>query len=76
MKELSKKENKILNDKILQQCDAEMETIQKQNQTLMDLDQRQMIREVVNDVMEDVFEQESGTFDKEAMAQIIMKKVA
>jgi F-type H+-transporting ATPase subunit b len=76
LKELSKKENKILNDKILQQCDTEMETIQKQSMTLMDLEQRQMIRDVVNEVMEDLFDQESAAFDKEAMAQIIMKKVA
>ena len=42
----------------------------------MYLEQRQMIRDVVNEIMEDVFEQESAGFDKEAMAQIIMKKVA
>jgi F-type H+-transporting ATPase subunit b len=76
LKEISKKENKIVNDKILEQCDAELENIQKQSASLMDLEQRQMIRDVVNEIMEDVFEQESAGFDKEAMAQIIMKKVA
>ncbi|MEA3372578.1 MAG: F0F1 ATP synthase subunit B [Campylobacterota bacterium] len=76
LKETSKKENKILNDRILEQCEAELENIQKQSAALMDLDQRQMVRDVVNDIMEDVFEQESAAFDKEAMAQIIMKKVA
>jgi F-type H+-transporting ATPase subunit b len=76
MKELSKKENKILNDKILEQCETEMETLQKQSATLMDLEQRQMIRKVVSDVMEDVFDQNDASFDKDAMAQIIMKKVA
>ena len=76
LKETSKKENKILNSKILEQCEVELENIQKQSGALMDLEQRQMVRDVVNDIMDDVFEQESAAFDKEAMAQIIMKKVA
>ena len=74
--ETSKKENKILNDKIMQQCEAELENVQKQNVALMELEQRKMVRDVVDNIMDDVFAQESAGFDKEAMAQIIMKKVA
>jgi F-type H+-transporting ATPase subunit b len=72
----AKKENKILNEKIMQQCESDLENISKQNAALMDLEQRQMIRTVVNEVMEDVLSEESAGFDKDAMAQIIMKKVA
>lgn len=72
----AKKENKILNEKIMQQCENDLENIGKQNVALMELEQRQMIREVVDSIMEEVLAEESAGFDKEAMAQIIMKKVA
>jgi F-type H+-transporting ATPase subunit b len=72
----AKKENKILNEKIMQQCEADLENITKQNAGLMELEQRQMVRNVVDTVMADVLAEESAGFDKEAMAQIIMKKVA
>jgi F-type H+-transporting ATPase subunit b len=74
--ENSKKENRILNDQIMQQCDADLENIEKQNASLMDLEQRKMIRGVVDSVMGDLLAQESDSFDKDAMAQLIMKKVA
>ena len=72
----AKKENKILNEKIMQQCESDLENITKQNAALMDLEQRKMVREVVDAVMDDVLAEESAGFDKETMAQIIMKKVA
>jgi len=72
----AKKENKILNEKIMQQCEADLENIAKQNAGLMELEQRQMVREVVDSVMAEVLAEESAGFDKESMAQIIMKKVA
>lgn len=74
--ESSKKENRILNDQIMQQCEADLENIEKQNASLMDLEQRKMIRNVVDTVMGDLLTQESDSFDKDAMAQLIMKKVA
>ena len=73
---IAKKENKIINEKIMQQCDNDLVNITKQNAALMDLEQRKMVREVVDAVMEDVLAAESAGFDKETMAQIIMKKVA
>ena len=72
----AKKENKILNEKIMNQCENDLENITKQNAALMDLEQRKMVREVVDTVMEDVLAVEGAGFDKETMAQIIMKKVA
>ncbi|MEA3522627.1 MAG: F0F1 ATP synthase subunit B [Campylobacterota bacterium] len=74
--ENSKKENRILNDNIMQQCDSDLENVEKQNASLMNLEQRKMVRKLVNDVMDDLLTQESESFDKEAMAQLIMKKVA
>lgn len=70
------KEGKILNEKILKQCDADLETMSKQGGAGMELEQRKMVRNLVNEIMDDVLAQESSALDKDAMAGIIMKKVA
>ncbi len=74
--ESSKKENKILNEHIVRQCEADIENIIRQHVALMDLEQRKMVRALVDEVMHDLLNQESEGFDKEAMAQIVLKKVA
>ncbi|MDP2851620.1 MAG: F0F1 ATP synthase subunit B [Sulfuricurvum sp.] len=74
--ESSKKENKILSDKILAQCEQELEIIEKQNVALMELDKRKMVREVVSDLMNDVMNSSSEALGKEAMTEILKKKVA
>ncbi|MBN2894705.1 MAG: F0F1 ATP synthase subunit B [Campylobacterales bacterium] len=74
--ETSKKENKILSEQIVRQCEADIENITKQHHSLMDLEQRKMVRTVVDTVMRDLLQQESDGFDKDAMAQIVLKKVA
>ncbi len=72
----SKKENKIINDNIMTQCDLDLENIVKQNISLMDFEQRKMVRNVVAEILEEVLTQSSDSFDKEAMANVILKKVA
>lgn len=74
--ESSKKENKILNDKILAQCEQELEIIEKQNEALMELEKRKMVREVVAEVMNDVMNSSNDALGKEAMTEILKKKVA
>lgn len=75
LSESSKKENKILSDKILAQCETDMETLEKQNNALMELEKRKMVREVVSEVMSDVMGG-SIALDKDAMTDILKKKVA
>jgi len=70
------KEGKILNEKILKQCDADLENMSKQGGAGMELEQRKMVRDLVDEIMSDVLAQESSALDKDAMANIIMKKVA
>jgi len=70
------KEGKILNDKILKQCDMDLENMSKQGGAGMELEQRKMVRNLVDEIMSDVLAQESSALDKDAMANIIMKKVA
>jgi len=70
------KEGKILNENILKQCDADLENMSKQGGAGMELEQRKMVRGLVEEIMGDVLAQESSALDKDAMANIIMKKVA
>ncbi|MEA2091465.1 MAG: F0F1 ATP synthase subunit B [Campylobacterota bacterium] len=73
---VSKKENKILNDNIMLQCESDLEIVTKQNASLMEFEQRRMVRTVVEDVLSEVLSQSGDDFDKEAMANVILKKVA
>ncbi len=72
----SKKENKILNDNIMTQCDADLEILNKQQATLMDFEQRKMVRAVIEETLDEVLAKSGDGFDKEAMANVILKKVA
>jgi len=73
---LSKKENKILNDNIMTQCELDLETLTKQSTTSRNYAQRSMVRSVVENVITETLTQSSSDFDKEAMANVILKKVA
>jgi F-type H+-transporting ATPase subunit b len=72
----AKKENKIINDSIMNQCDADIETIIKQQAALIEFEQRKMVRGVVESTLKEVLSQNDSSFDKEAMANVILKKVA
>ena len=72
----SKKENKVINDNIMVQCEAELETLGKQNVSLTEFEQRKMVRTVVENVLNEVLSQSADSFDKKAMADVILKKVA
>jgi F-type H+-transporting ATPase subunit b len=72
----SKKENKIINDAIMAQCDADIETMIKQQAALIEFEQRKMVRSVVETTLAEVLAQSDDSFDKEAMANVILKKVA
>ncbi len=72
----SKKENKIINDNIMTQCDLDLETLTRQSVSNKEFTQRKMVRGVVEDVLKETLSQSSESFDKEAMANVILKKVA
>jgi F-type H+-transporting ATPase subunit b len=72
----SKKENKIINDNIIAQCDVDLEILSKQQSSLMEFEQRKMVSNVVEETLQEVLNQSSDGFDKEAMANVILKKVA
>jgi len=72
----SKKENKIINDNIMKQCEADIEALIKQNASKQEFEERKMVREVVEEILRETLNQSADTFDKEAMANVILKKVA
>ncbi len=72
----SKKENKIINEKIISQCELDLETMSKQAISLRNFAQRNMIQDVVEDVLKETLAQSSSDFDKEAIVNVILKKVA
>lgn len=72
----AKKENKIINDKIMLQCEADLEILSKHNVALKNFEQRKMVRNVVENVLHTVLTQTSDSFDKESMVNVILKKVA
>ena len=72
----SKKENKIINDNIMNQCDKDLETLVKQHNSSKVFEQRKMVRNVVENVLGETLSQSSEGLDKETMANIILKKVA
>ncbi len=72
----SKKENKIINDNIMAQCEVDLETLSKQDASAKEYAQRKMVRDVVEEVLSETLAQSSNDFDKEAMANVILKKVA
>lgn len=74
--EMTKKECKILSDKVMSQCDQDADIMQKQSNALMDLEKRQMVRSVVNEVMGEVMSASDASMGSEAMTDILKKKVA
>jgi len=58
------------------QCEVELETLTKQHIALTEFEQRKMVRTVVEDVLDEVLSQSGNDFNKEAMANVILKKVA
>ena len=72
----TKKECKIINDAMMAQCDTELENLAKQNISKMEFEERKMVREVVEEVVRETLKQSADSFDREAMANVILKKVA
>jgi F-type H+-transporting ATPase subunit b len=72
----SKKENKIINDNIMSQCDSDLETISKHNVSLMEFEQRKMVRNVIKETLSKVLGESTDSVDKDAMVNVILKKVA
>jgi F-type H+-transporting ATPase subunit b len=74
--ETTKKECKILSDKIASQCEQDLDVMHKQSNGLMELEKRQMVRSVVSEVMDQVMSASDASMNSDAMTDILKKKVA
>ncbi|NPA66565.1 MAG: F0F1 ATP synthase subunit B [Epsilonproteobacteria bacterium] len=74
--EAVKKESKVLNDAILSQCEQDLENLEKSHQSKLELAQRKMVSSVVEEILEEVIAESSKEFTKDAMVNVILKKVA
>ena len=74
--ETAKKESKILNDSILSQCEDDLENLEKSHQAKLELAQRKMVNSVVEEILDEVVSESSKEFTKDAMVNVILKKVA
>ncbi len=74
--EATKKESKVLNDSILAQCETDIENLQKAHEAKLELAQRKMVASVVQEVLEEVVSESSKELNEEAIANVILKKVA
>lgn len=73
---ISKKENALLNEKIVSQMDVDIKNLDTQYETSVSFEQRKMVSSVVEEVMEDVLSDKNIPLDDKTMTEIIMKKVA
>jgi len=71
-----KKENVIINEKMAAQLEFDLTNLEKQQGDVMELDKRQMVRNVVEEVLSEALGQDNSGLDKDAFADIILKKVA
>jgi F-type H+-transporting ATPase subunit b len=71
-----KKENVIINEKMAAQLEFDLTNLEKQQEDIMGLEKRQMVRNLVEEVLSDALTQDTSVLDKDAFAEIILKKVA
>jgi len=74
--ETAKKEAILLSEKVATEADQEIENLEKALQDKISIEERKMQRNVVNEVLEELFKEGSIAIDHNEMVKIINKKVA
>ena len=74
--EAAKKESKVLNDSILEQCENDLENLEKAHNGKMELAQRRMVASVVEELLQEVVKEGANELSKDTMVSVILKKVA
>lgn len=72
----SEKETDILISRINEELNLALENMEKSQKEQMEIEKRKMIRQVVNDVLDELFKKSATSIDKQTFINIIMKKVA
>lgn len=74
--ETAKKEAVLIADKIAKDTSMELKNLEKSFNEKTDVERRKMTREVVNGVLDEMFENDALSLDKNELIQIVMEKVA
>jgi len=74
--ETSKKEAQLLTEKVAKDAELEISNLEKGFQEKTQIEKRRMARDVVTSVLDEMFENDSVSIDKEELVKIVMKKVA
>jgi F-type H+-transporting ATPase subunit b len=72
----SKKEGVLLNERIHEQMLLDLASIESQHQTLISFEQREMVGEVVDELMTDILSDDNMPLDNDLITEIILNKVA
>jgi F-type H+-transporting ATPase subunit b len=72
----SQKESKMLLEKIESDLQIELENLEKSYKDQIDIERRKMVRQVVSEVLEELFSADSIKIDRNKFIDIILKKVA
>lgn len=74
--ETSKKEAQLLSEKVAKDAELEISNLEKAFQEKTQIEKRRMARAVVTSVLDEMFENDAVSIDKEELVKIVMKKVA
>ncbi len=74
--ESSKKEAQLLASKVASDTDTELKNLDRAFKEKTDIEKRKMTRSVVSSVLDEMFEKDSVSLDKEELVKIVTKKVA
>lgn len=74
--ETSKKEAELLVKKVQSDTDLELQNLEKAYLEKIEIERRKMARSVVNSVLDEMFDKDAISLDKEELVKIVMKKVA
>ena len=74
--ETSKKEAQLLSAKVANDTDVELQNLEKVFKEKTQIEKRRMARDVVASVLDEMFDKDAISIDKEELVKIVMKKVA
>ncbi len=74
--ETSKREAQLLVQKVASDTELELQNLEKGFKEKAYIEKRRMTRDVVTNVLSDMFDKDSISIDKEELVKIVMKKVA
>lgn len=74
--ETAKKEAVLLSEKVAQEADAEMESLEKAFEDRVSIERRRMQRTIVCEILDEMFKEGSISLDNDEIVKIVNKKVA